>query len=429
MLRTALPALLCVITFTSCSLTPPKIRTGSRAFITYWPTQTGDKRLRLAVKDNIDMQGVVTTAGSGYLLKHAPPAKKDAPCLAIARQRKDVQIVGKTNMSEFAITPSGFNDYFGTPRNPFYYLWPRIPGGSSSGSAVAVADDLADVAFGTDTAGSVRVPAACCGIVGLKTTRGLIPLKGIYPVDALDLDTIGPMGKTVAMTARGMELLQSDFGGRYAAAQARQPDAHRIRVGRLVLEGTNSQVDEAIDAALTRTGFQVVRLPDSFRDEWEQAKKDGNTIAAVGTWLSYDKLGGMTGITTRTKNAILVGRTLYGKGYWEALSRLRVWTHTLQDALRGVDFIAVPTLQSTPPLMTIDLRIGVMDARVLNMQNTVPVNVAGNPALALPVPLQHADFPVTSLQLIGRLKGEAELLNAGRLVEVALGKGGQAQDR
>ncbi|HSI12051.1 MAG TPA: amidase family protein, partial [Chthoniobacter sp.] len=216
---------------------------------------------------------------------------------------------------------------------------------------------------------------------------------------------------------------------RYAAAQARWPSGRGIRVGRLMLKGTNAQIDAAIDDALTRAGFQVVRLPDSFRDAWDEAKRDGNTIAAVGTWLSYDKLGGMTGITTRTKNAILFGQALYGKGYWEALARLRVWTHTLQDTLKGVDFIALPTLQSTPPLMTIDLRIGVMDARVLNLQNTVPVNVAGNPAVAVPVPLKHADFPVTSLQLIGRLKSEAELLNAARLVEVALGTTGVAPTR
>jgi Asp-tRNA(Asn)/Glu-tRNA(Gln) amidotransferase A subunit family amidase len=424
MQRTALLALVGLLTFNGCSVLPPRIRSGSRAFISYWPTKKGDPRLRLALKDNIDMQGVVTTAGSSYLLKHAPAAKKDAACLAIARQRSDVQIVGKANMSEFAVAPSGFNEYFGTPKNPFYYLWPRIPGGSSSGSAVAVADDLADVAFGTDTAGSVRVPAACCGIVGLKTTRGLVPLKGVYPVDALDLDTIGPMGKNVATTARGMELLQSGFAERYATAQARQPNAHGIRVARLRLKGTNPGIDAAIDTALERAGFQIVRLPDSFRDAWEQAEKDGNTIAAVGIWLSYDKFGGVTGISTRTKTAILFGRTLYGKGYWEALARLRIWTRTLQKTLRGVDFIALPTLQTTPPLMTIDLRVGVMDARVLALQNTVPVNVAGNPALALPVPLQHADFPVTSLQLIGRLKSEGELLNAGRLVEAALDGGG-----
>jgi Asp-tRNA(Asn)/Glu-tRNA(Gln) amidotransferase A subunit family amidase len=186
-----------------------------------------------------------------------------------------------------------------------------------------------------------------------------------------------------------------------------------------MIKGKNPRIDAAIDEALTRAGFHVVRLPDSFRDAWEQAKKDGNTIAAVGIWLSYEKYGAL-GISARTKTAILLGRTLYGKGYWEALKRLRVWTRTLQATLHGVDFIALPTLQSTPPLMTIDLRIGLMDARVLGLQNTMPVNVAGNPALAVPVPLQHADFPVTSLQLVGRLKSEAELLNAGRLVEGAL---------
>src|SRR4030095_4807602 len=92
-------------------------------------------RLRLAVKDNIDVQGVVTTAGSGYLASRGQPADKDAPCLAIARERR-VQIIGKTNLSEFAVSPSGLNEYYGTPRNPFCFWRKRIPGGSSSGSAV-----------------------------------------------------------------------------------------------------------------------------------------------------------------------------------------------------------------------------------------------------------------------------------------------------
>jgi amidase len=104
-------------------------------------------RLRLAVKDNIDVAGVVTTAGSHYLATHNPPAEKDAPCLEIARER-NAQIVAKTNLSEFAISPSGINDYYGTPRNPFCFWRRRIPGGSSSGSAVAVAGGIADVAFG-----------------------------------------------------------------------------------------------------------------------------------------------------------------------------------------------------------------------------------------------------------------------------------------
>ena len=195
-------SLLCVAFLSGCTVIP-HLR-GDRAFIDYWPPHKNDQ-LRLAIKDNIDMRGVVTTAGSAFLKKNAPPAKKDAACLAIARQRK-VQIVGKTNLSEFAVAPSGFNEYFGTPKNPLGRGWPRIPGGSSSGSAVAVATGMADVAFGTDTAGSVRVPAACCGIVGLKTTRRLVSLDGVYPIDPVDLDTIGPMAEDIERTAEGMDL-------------------------------------------------------------------------------------------------------------------------------------------------------------------------------------------------------------------------------
>ena len=191
------PLVLC----SGCSILPPfnKVLSGNRAFIDYWPSDPNRKELRLAVKDNIDMKGVVTTAGSGFFSQTHQPAEKDAACLAVARRRK-VQIVGKTNMTEFAISPSGMNEYFGTPVNPLKRS--LIPGGSSSGNAVAVASGMADVAFGTDTAGSIRVPAACCGIVGLKTTFGLIPIEGVYPVEP-HLDTWARWGKTSITPFRG----------------------------------------------------------------------------------------------------------------------------------------------------------------------------------------------------------------------------------
>ena len=216
-----------------CSFLPrPNKLSGNRAFIAYWPPDPNSKGLRLAVKDNIDVKGVVTTAGSEIFSVTHKPAKKDAPCLAIARQR-NVQIVGKTNLTEFAISPSGMNEYFGTAVNPLKRN--LIPGGSSSGNAVALASGEADVAFGTDTAGSCRVPAACCGVVGLKTTYGLIPIEGVYPVEPEHLDTVGPMGKDIAHTVQGMELLQNGFGAKYAAAKAAKPTARSIRVGRLKL--------------------------------------------------------------------------------------------------------------------------------------------------------------------------------------------------
>src|SRR5262245_44867122 len=216
---------------------PPPRGSPDHAYIDYWPAPKNGKQLSLAIKDNIDMKGVVTTAGSEYVAKTASPALRDADCLATARKR-NVRIVGKTTLSEFALSPSGLNDYFGTPRDPFSKSWRRfIPGGSSSGSAVAVADGSADIALGTDTAGSVRVPAACCGVVGLKTTFGLVSIKGVFPVEPKHLDTVGPIGKDVAHVVQGMDLLQDGFAARYQAAVAAKPSAKDIRIGRLYLSG------------------------------------------------------------------------------------------------------------------------------------------------------------------------------------------------
>ena len=407
--------------FTGCSLVPRSSShpSGQNAFIAYWPPPDGSGRLRLAIKDNIDMRGVVTTVGSEHIAKNSRPAKRDAACLAIARQR-NVRIVGKTNLSEFAVAPSGLNDHFGTPENPFNRRKTFIPGGSSAGSAVAVANGLADVAFGTDTAGSVRVPAACCGVVGLKTTFGLVPLAGAFPVEMKHLDTIGPMGKDIARTVQGMDLLQAGFSGRYAAATAARPSASGIRIGRLALKGTDPKIDKAVNQALARAGFQVVTLDDEFRDKWEEAKKDGNTVASAGAWITDREFFAKTGVSARTKSVLIVGRIFYPGNYLKALARQREWQRTLRAVFRKVDFIALPTMQSTPPLLLPGPNIGLTELRMLELQNTSPVNFAGNPALAMPVPLRRADVPVTSLQLVGPPRSEAGLLNAGRLVEAAV---------
>ncbi|MDQ1706116.1 MAG: amidase, partial [Frankiaceae bacterium] len=162
---------------------------------------------RLAVKDLIDVVGVPTTAGSRALERSAPPAARDAACMAGARAA-DVRVVGKTNLHELAMLPLGTNPWFGTPANPFDQA--LIPGGSSSGSAVAVAMDEADVAYGSDTGGSVRIPAACCGVAGLKTTHGRIPLEGVWPL-APSFDTIGPLARDVGGLELGMQLLEPGF--------------------------------------------------------------------------------------------------------------------------------------------------------------------------------------------------------------------------
>ena len=413
-----LTVLLLTFYLSGCSILQNHSTHGSHdhAFIEYWPSPRNSSQLRLAVKDNIDVKGVVTSAGSEYVWKTNPPASTDAECLAIAR-RRNVRIVGKTNLSEFAVAPSGLNDYFGTPKNPLSRRHRLIPGGSSSGSAVAVATGSADVAFGTDTAGSVRVPAACCGVVGLKTTFGLISTKGLFPVEPMHLDTVGPIGKDVAHVVQGMDLLQDGFTAKYRKAVAAKPSARKIRVGRLYLDGTDPLIDKAVDSSLAQGGFQVVRLDQGFKKMWDEAKTDGNTVAAAGAWISDRAYQYKSGVRIRTMSVIVLGRVLYPTRYHAALRRRAHWQHALRQIFKKVDFIALPTLQGLPPRIPSIGKIAFLEARVLIMQNTAAVNFAGNPALAIPIPVQDKYVPLTSLQLVGPRFSEAALLNVGRLIE------------
>jgi amidase len=398
----------------------PASVTRDHAFITYWPPPADNKKLRLAVKDLIDMKGVVTTAGCEFLAKNSSPAKQDAACLAIARQR-GVQIVGKTNTSELALAVSGINEYFGTPRNPLG-RWPLIPGGSSSGSAVAVANNEADVAFGTDSAGSIRIPAANCGIVGLKTTYGLVPIDGVYPIAPNQLDTVGPMARNIAGVVEGMDLLQSGFAAQYRQAVAAKPSANGIRVGRLYVKGTAPSINRAVDNALAAAGFEVVKVDPEFTEKWERAQKDAATVAAVCAWIHDQKLVTQLGVTNRTRGIIALGAIEYRTTYRGALQRQHAWKTAVQSELEKVDFIALPTMQKLPPLRPLFGGSVAFEARALALQNTQAVNFAGVPALAIPVPIPNKSVPVTSLQLVGPSRSEAALLNTGRLVESAVNR-------
>ncbi|OYW73192.1 MAG: amidase [Verrucomicrobia bacterium 12-59-8] len=392
-------------------------RAREHAFISYWPAQS--QGMRLAVKDNIDMSGRVTSAGSEYVAKNSPPAVRDAPCLALARER-NVQIVGKTNLTEFAVTVSGENSFFGTPKSRLDGKHDVIPGGSSSGSAVAVATQMADVAFGSDTGGSIRVPAACCGVYGLKTTFGLVSTKGVFPISPKHLDTVGPLARNIGDLTQGMDLLQRGFAGKYREAVADKPQARYITIGRLYLNGTDPAIDQAIDAKLIAKHFKIVKLSEGFEKKWRQAEKDGKVVALADAWHNDQKYANQKGVSLLTKLVIAMGELEYKHGYKEAVKRKAAWQRELRTVFRQVDFIAMPTLQGLPPKMPFWGSDVVFELRVFGMQNTLPVNFAGNPALAIPItmPAQGKTVPVTSLQLVGPRLSEAALLNAGRLIEL-----------
>lgn len=396
------------------STTPPP-----HVFISYEPPRAGDRSVKLTVKDLIDMKGRVTTAGSAYFVRTGRPAARDAECLRHA-WKDGVTFVGKTNLSEFAIGVSGCNDHFGTPVNP---LDPdRVPGGSSSGCAVAVAMGLADVAIGTDTAGSIRVPAACCGIAGLKTTFKRIPTAGVYPISPDYLDTVGPMARNVEGLVQGMEILQPGFDREYARAKAKHPVAAKIRIGRLRIPGTSPVIERAIDARLARAGFEVIPLGPEFLTAWKRAQRDGNSVAAAAAWLTNDKLRFEKGVSIRARFEIWFGDQItYILAGNEprrrsALARRAIWQEILRQKFREVDAIAIPVLKKEPP-GKYALFVGLFEGRFFGIQNTVAVNYAGVPALAMPVAMPAGYFPVTSVQFVGPANSEAELLNIGRLFE------------
>jgi amidase len=355
---------------------------------------------RVAVKDIIDVEGVPTTGGSRALERIAKPAERDAACLAGARAA-DARIVGKVNLHELAVLPLGTNPWFGTPVNPLDRA--LIPGGSSSGSAVAVANDDADVAYGSDTGGSVRIPAACCGVAGLKTTHGRIPLGGVWPL-APSFDTIGPLARDVAGLELGMQLLEPGFT--VASAPAR-------RIGRLATSGA-PVIEAAVDAALAAAGFEVVPVDLDFAlgaaaftaiyfAEFYDA--DAALIASDPEGIGEDVRG------------MLAMAELFKPGLDEGLKQREQWRQAVNAVFDDVELLALPTMPLFPP------RIDAIPADPTEMLIAVSshcslFNPAGVPATAQPIPADGSALPA-SLQLVGPLNGEGLLLATARVVESA----------
>ena len=368
-------------------------------FITRLP-QAGSG-IRLAVKDLIDIAGVPTTAGSAALEK-SEPADRDAPCMAGAKAA-GVVIVGKVNLYELAFGASGVNEYFGTPVNP---LDPgRVPGGSSSGSAVAVADGEADIAYGSDTGGSIRIPAAFCGITGLKTTHGRISLDGVWPL-APSLDTVGPMARDVAGVAAGMTLLEPGFA-------VDVPPAGRL--GRIRPAGidVDPAIDAAVDAALAGCGLEVI---DASLPGWQAARETCGVIidaeaAESNRALLADPVRRDL-LSAEVRARLEIGAAVTAGELAAARAAQPGWQAAMANALSDVDLLVLPTVPFYPPLLS--------DARGVHFTIlTNPVNLAGFPALALPVP--SANLLPASLQLIGPPGSEALLLATGAIIEAAVG--------
>ncbi len=340
-------------------------------FVVRFPHDAG---LRVAVKDLFDQVGVPTTAGSPAV--RASLATADAACLAGVRA--GAVIVGRTVMHELAYGITGVNPWQGTPTNP---LGPYVPGGSSSGAAVVVANGEADVALGSDTGGSVRIPAACCGVAGLKTTHGRIPMAGVWPL-APSLDTVGPLARDVAGLVTAMQLLEPGFTvgrpgtiGRYRPAAA-------------------SGVDDALERVLGPR-------PEVLLPGWDEADEAAAVLLSAEASVAVGHL-----LDTGLVGADVAGRLRAGASRTSAeLARAQGvrerWLSEVLAALEVVDVIALPVLRDAPAQID-------HPEQMYGLRLTLPVNLAGLPAVALPVP--RRDGPPASLQLIGRPGAEEMLL-------------------
>jgi len=365
-------------------------------FITRLDGDGAPHGVRLAVKDAIDVAGVPTTAGCRVVAEQAQPAAADATCLAGARLA-GAHIVGKANLHELCFGASGVNPWFGTPVNPLDAS--LIPGGSSSGSAVAVATGEADVAFGTDTVGSIRNPSACCGTVGLKTTWGRLPLDGVWPL-APSMDTVGPMARDVAGVVTGMELLEPGFTVASSAATV---------LGRVRLDDVHPLIDAAIVRLLQAIDVEVieVQLPG-----WAEATRAGITLLYAEALdadrrivaSSSERLGRDVQARFASAAGLTDGRVA------AAQARRAVWRAELARSFEAVQLLVMPTMLRFPPRIDDQDHLRPNDA-------AVAISLAGHPALAQPVPTS-GELPA-SLQLVGPDNSEGMLLATGARIEAA----------
>ena len=378
----------------------------------------------ISIKDLFDVSGEPTTAGS-IALKDAPPAQGDAAIVRRLRAAGAV-IVGKTNMTEFAYSGIGWNPHYGTPRNP----WDRgkaptegrIPGGSSSGAAISVSDDMAVAAIGTDTGGSVRIPAALCGLVGFKPTAARVPLDGSIPLSH-SLDSIGPLARSVADCA----LIDAVLAGIEPAVPAALPVAG-ARLGVIqgyVMDNLDSHVAGAYQQALTALSRAGARLVDMPFDELLELPciyaKGGLGAAEAYHW--HRDLMAQRGkdYDPRVILRIKRGAEMSAADYLDVLAARTDLNRRADTATRPFDAVIMPTCPIVAPrLSEIARDEDFARLNILILRNTTVGNFLDRCAITLPC--HEPGAPPVGLSLMGARGHDRRLLALAAGVEAALAR-------
>ena len=367
----------------------------------------------VSIKDLFDVAGEPTRAGSKVLID-APPAAIDAPAVRRLRAGGAV-IVAKTNMVEFAFSGIGVNPHYGTPGNPADRV--RVPGGSSSGAAVAVADGMCEIAIGTDTGGSTRIPAAFCGVVGYKPTKSRVPTEGAFPL-SYTLDSVGPIARSVVACAAADAVMAGDdpWGLEPVPLQG-------LRLGipqGLPLRDLDQTVAAQFSDATKQLGRSGVRLSDELFplfDDMVRVNSKATFAMAESYFIHRERL------TTRTadydpfvRSRIEGGRTLTAADYMAMLRDRAALVRAMDARLSDLDALVLPTTPIiAPTIAEVSSSEGFIAKNGLVLRNPAIANFFDLCAISLPLP--RAGGLPAGLMLIARNGHDRRLFRMGTAVE------------
>lgn len=347
----------------------------------------GTGSIRVAIKDVADIEGIPTRLGSAAF-SDAAPAEKNARVVDQLLAR-DFRIIGKAKMHELAYGVTGLNPHSGTPTNVKFPA--LIPGGSSSGSAVAVAAGVCDASIGTDTGGSVRVPAACCGVLGLKPTYGRVSRDGFTPSKS-SLDCVGAFAKDAQTLSSIMSAIVDDW------KEGSNHNQHKLKflncdADHKILSATQSAA-QLIDLNMTHGTFDLL----------DPAHQAGLTIIAHETYAAFGALLGRCDIDREVAKRLQGAAAISDEDIQDAEQVRDAAQIQIDDLLDSCDVLALPTLSGFPPAVA---DAGDLRAMVKITSLCRPFNLSGHPAIAIPLP--PIDDRPLSLQLVAR-RGEDETL-------------------
>jgi len=368
--------------------------------------------LPVSIKDLFDVRGQVTRAGSKALEGNAP-AQADAPAVARLRAAGAV-LIGRTNMSEFAFSGLGFNPHYGTPRSPFDPE--RLSGGSTSGGAVSVAEQMAVAALGTDTGGSIRIPSAFCGLTGFKPTASRVPLDGAVPLST-SLDSAGPLARSVACCAAVDAVLSGEtLDTRPAALRGL-----RLYVTRdFVLDGMDAEVGQAFEATLARLsaqGAQIVEFSFAELRRLPEINAAGGLTAAEA-WAWHRELLQTKGdqYDQRVAQRIRRGEKLTAADYIVLLAERRAMQQRAAELLRDADAWLMPSVAVRAPRLDAIARDEDFFAiNGLVLRNASVINFLDGCASSLPM------GEGMGLGVCGLRDSDARVLQVSAAIESALG--------